>query len=102
MNLNVATKQMSDATELAHRALVREQNMRLPYTRVMMKHVAIPAGSSTICLDNIFTVGLHELVVMGLVLDTAFAGSYTENPYNFKNFKIERMDMFRNGMRVPR
>ena len=39
---------------------------------------------------------------MGFVSDTAFAGSYTENPYNFKNFKIKRMDLFRNGMRVPR
>ena len=102
MNLIVATKYMSDATELAYRALVPEWNMRLPYTRVMMKHVAIPAGSSTICLDNIFTGGLPNLVVMGFVSDTAFAGSYTENPYNFKNFKIKRMDMFCNGMRVPR
>ena len=75
INLNVATKQMSDATELAHRARVRERNMRLPYTRVMMKNVAIPAGSSTMCLDNIFTGGLPDLVVMGFVSDTAFAGS---------------------------
>ena len=102
INLNVATKQMFDATELAHRAFVRERNIRLPYTRVMIKHVAIPAGSSTMCLDNIFTGGLPDLVVIGFVSETAFASSYTENPYNFKNFKIKRMDLFRNGMRVPR
>ena len=95
MNLIIHTKQLSDATELAHRALVREKNMRLPYTRVMMKHVAIPSGSSTICLDNIFTGGLPDLVVMGFVSDTAFAGSYTDNPFNFQNFKVKRMDMYR-------
>ena len=76
--------------------------MRLLYTRVMMKHVAIQAGSSTMCLDNILTGGLPDLVVMGLVSDTAFAGSYTDNSYNFKNFKIKRMDLFHNGMQVPR
>ena len=61
--------------------------MRLSYTRVLMKHVAIPANSSSMCLDNIFTCVLPDLVVMGFVTDTAFAGSYTENPYNFKNLK---------------
>ena len=101
MNLNVATQQISDAIELAHRALVRERTMQLPYTRVMIKHVAITAGSSTMCLDNIVMGGLPDLVVMGFVSDTAFAGSYTENPYNFKNFKIKRIDLFSNGMRVP-
>ena len=38
---------------------------------------------------------------MGFVTDTAFAGSYIGNLYNFKNFKIKRMDLFRNGTRVP-
>ena len=100
MNLIICTKQLLDAAELAHQTLVGNINMRLPYTRVLMKHVAIPANSSTMCLDNIFTGVLPDLVVMGFVTDTAFAGSYTENPYNFKNFKIKRMDLFRNGTRV--
>ena len=65
-----------------------------------MKHVAIPSGSSTICLDNIFTGALPDLVVMGFVSDTAFSGSYTANPFNFQNFKIKRMDMFANGNKV--
>ena len=55
----------------------------------MMKHMAISAGSSIMCLDNIFTGGLPDLVVMGFVSETAFAGSNTENMYNFKNFKIK-------------
>jgi hypothetical protein len=100
MNLIVHTKQLSDATELAHRALIREKNVRLPFTRIFMKHVAIPAGSSTICLDNIFTGSLPDLVLLGFVSDTAFAGSYTENPFNFQNFKIKRMDMYANCNKV--
>ena len=101
MNLIICTKQLSDAAELAHQTIVGNINMRLPYTCVLMKHVAIPANSSTMCLDNIFTGVLLYLVVMGLVTDTAFVGSYTENPYNFKNCKIKRMDLFPNGTRVP-
>ena len=101
MNLNICTKQFSDAAELAHQTIVRNINMRLSYTRLLMKHVTIPAKSSTMCLDNIFTGVLPDLVVIKFVTDTAFVGSYTENPYNFKNFKTKRINLFRNGTRVP-
>jgi hypothetical protein len=100
MSLIIHTKQLSNSAEIAHRALVHEKNMRLPYTRVLMKHIAIPSGSSTICLDNIFTGPLPDLVLMGFVSDAAFAGSYTDNPFNFQNFKVKRLDMFANGNRV--
>lgn len=68
----------------------------------MINLVAIPAGSSTICLDNIYTSGLPDLVVMRFVLKTAFARSYTENCYNFTNFKIKQINFVCNGMRVSR
>ena len=48
-------------------------NMPVPFTRVMMKHMVIPANSSTICLDNVITSAQLDLVVMGFVTDTAFA-----------------------------
>ena len=75
MNLIISTKQLSDAAELTHQTLVGNINMRLPYTRVLMKHVAIPANSSTMWLDNSFTGVLPDLVVMGFVTNTAFPGS---------------------------
>ena len=80
MNLIIWTKQLSDSAELANQTLVGNINMRLPYTRVLMKQVAIPDNSATMCLDNIFTGVLPDLVVMGFVTDTAFAESYTDNP----------------------
>ena len=84
MTLNVATKQMSDATKLDYRALVCERIMRLPYICVMMKHVAIYSGSSIMCLDNIFPGGLFDLIMMVFVSNTTIAGSYTENTYNLR------------------
>ena len=86
MNLIICTKQLSDAAELAHQTIVGNINMRLPYTRVMMKHVAISANSSTMRLDNIFTGVLPDLVMMGFVTDTTFAKIYFKNPYFFNNF----------------
>ena len=101
MNLIICTKQLSDAAELAYQIIVGNIYIRFPYTRLLMKHVTIPANSSTICLDNVFTGVLPDSVVMGFVTDAACAGSYTEKSYNFMNYKIKRMHLFRNGTRVP-
>ena len=74
MSLIIHTKQLSNSTEIAHRALVHEKNMRLPYTRVLMKHIAIPSGSSTICLDNIFTGPLTGFSAHGLCVGCGVCG----------------------------
>lgn len=53
-------------------------------------------------VENIFTVKVPDLDVMGFVSNTEFAGSYTENSYNYKNFKIKLIGYFCNEMQVPR
>ena len=40
--------------------------------------------------------------MMGFVTDTTFAKGYTDNPYNFNNFKIKLINLLCNGMPVPR
>lgn len=102
VNLIVHKKQLTSAAELAHRQLVQEQNFRIPFTRVSMKHMAIPANSQSISLDNLFSGPLPDLVVMGFVADDAHAGSYTRNPFNFQNFRLKRIELLRNGTKVPR
>ena len=42
--LIVHTKQLTDVTELAHRELMLTRNMKLPFTRVQVKHLSIPAN----------------------------------------------------------
>lgn len=100
-NLIVFTKHLFDTTKFGDSTLFVDINMRLPYTCLMLKHVAIPPNSVTICLDNIFTGALLDSMVMSFVTDTAFARSYTKNPFNFINFTIKQMDLFLNSVRVP-
>ena len=98
----VRTKQLTESAELAHRELVLQQNYRLPFTRVQMKHFAIAKDLSTIRLEGIFNGPLPDLVVVGLVGDKEFAGDYKANPYAFRNFGVKRIEMTRNGVRCPR
>ena len=101
--LLVQTKQLNDALEAAQQAVVKEgTNMRIPYNRVYMKHYSIPTGLSTIAIDNVFTGALPDLAVIGLVEDEAFSGAYKKNPFDFKPFGLNRVELTRNGMKVPR
>ena len=100
--LVIHTKQLTDVAELAHRELLLSQNMKLPYTRVQVKHLSIPQNQTSYAFDNVFTGALPDLVVVGLVDDEDFAGGYQRNPFNFQKFGVNRIELKRNGLPVPR
>ena len=62
-----------------------------------MKHLSIPANLTSINLDNVFTGALTDLVVVGLVSDADLAGFYQRNPFNFRNFGVNRIELKPNG-----
>ena len=76
--------------------------MRTHYSRVQVKHLSIPANQTSISIDNVFTGALPNLVIVGLVRDADHAGGYQRNPLNFQNFGVNRIDLKRNGIPVPR
>ena len=100
--LYIHTKQLTSEAELAQRALFRERVMRLAYTRVQVKHMSIPTQQTFYNFDNLFTGNLPDLVVVGLVDDLDMAGGYQRNPFNFRPFGVDRIEMRRNGTPVPR
>ena len=100
-SLVIHTKQLTDVAELAHRELLTTQNMKLPYTRVQVKHLSIPQQQTSYAFD-VFTGSLPDLVVIGLVDDADFAGGYQKNPFRFQQFGVNRIELKRNGMPVPR
>ena len=77
------------------------QNMVHPLSRVQMKHLSIPANQTSINFDNDFTGALPDLVVVGMVSDADLAGGYQRNPFNFRNFGVNRIELKRNGTSRP-
>ena len=80
----------------------RKQVMRLPYTRVQIKHLSIPQNQTSYNIDNVFTNSLPDLVVIGLLDDADFAGGYQHNPFTFQYFGINRIELRRNEMLISR
>ena len=66
-----------------------------------MKHLSIPANQTSINFDNVFTGALPDLVVVGLVSDADLAGGYQRNPFDFRNFGVNRIELKRNGTSRP-
>ena len=81
--------------------LLLTQNMVHHLSRVQMKHLSIPANQTSINFDNVFTGALPDLVVVGLVSDTDLVGNYKRNPFNFRNFGVNRIELKRNGTSKP-
>jgi hypothetical protein len=98
----IRTKKLSESVDLAIRKNLLLKNIRLPYTKVQVKHLTIPANVTTQDFDGIYDGVLPDLVVVGLVADEDFAGHYNRNPFNFQTFNVNRMEMLRNGVRTPR
>ena len=102
MDLIIHTKQLTSTAKMAHKKLLQVQNMQTHYSRVKVKHLSIPANQTSISFGNGFTGALPDLVIVGLVSDADHSGSYQRNPFNFQNFAVNRIDLMRNGMPVPR
>ena len=66
-----------------------------------MKHLSISANQTSINFDNDFTGALPDLVVVGLVSDADLAGGYQRNPFNFRNFGLNCIELKLNGTFRP-
>lgn len=98
----IRTKRLCESVDLAIRKTLLLKNIKLPYTKVQVKHLTIPANVTSQDFDGIYDGMLPDLVIVGLVADEDFAGHYNRNPFNFQTFNVNRMEMLRNGMRTPR
>jgi hypothetical protein len=69
--------------------------MIIPFTHT------IPSGGQYHNIENVFQSVVPSLLVMAFVKDSAFNGSYTENPLKFMNPELTSLGVFVNGYSVP-
>ena len=99
--LIIRTEEASDSLVVAHEQMLQKMNMRFPMRRVTMKHMSIPANTTSVLHDNIYTGLIPERIVLALVPDAAMSGSYTTNPYDFAPNGVNYIALYVNGELVP-
>jgi len=98
----IRTKEASTSLCIAHERMLQEMNYRLPYTKVLLKTHQIPIGTKNLELDNVWMGNLPNKVALAMVRNTAIAGSYSQNPFNFQHFGLTHLCLRMNGEQVPR
>ena len=81
--------------------LLLTKNIVHHLSRVQMKHLSISSNHTSINFDNVFTGALPDLVIVGLVSTANLAGGYQKNPFNFRNFGVNRIRLKRIGTSRP-
>ncbi|XP_066297290.1 uncharacterized protein F54H12.2-like [Branchiostoma lanceolatum] len=74
---------------------------KYPIRRVEVKAITVPRGHLTTSTDNVFLGQIPRRVVVTLVENTAFQGSYATNPFNFHHFNLNYIGLNIDGETVP-
>jgi hypothetical protein len=91
--LKVRRVKLSPSVMLAHALALEKSNMKIPIKRVCVRPITLPTSSNKTTLSGIHTGIIPKRVVIGFVDTDAFNGNYTKNPFNFKNFGLNYINL---------
>lgn len=102
IKLWVRTKEVSPSLLLSHQAMLQQNNIRLPYTKVTMKHMTIPTGVTSMEFDNIFTGQQPNRFLLAFIRDEHMNAGSSINPFQFDHLNITYLVWRVNGEQFPR
>ena len=82
------TKMVSNSFLMGQETMLREHNIRIPFSLVDMKTITIPNGVNSIDLDNLFRGIIPERLVFGMVNDSRVSGHANQNLLKFQHFHL--------------
>ena len=100
-SLFVKKVSVSAAVRLGHAQALQRATAKYPIDRVCVKNFSIPAGTRVTNQENLFLGPLPKSIVIGMVYNEAFTGSYNRNPFAFKHFDLEFMAIYVDGEQHP-
>ena len=95
--LLVRRVKLTSSVYLAHAKGLEISTAKYPIKRIVCKSITIPRGLLSHTLEHICTGQLPNRIVLGLVRNEAFNGSYTTNPYNFRHFNLTQLKVSLDG-----
>ena len=99
----VRTKELTPSLQLAHdQMLMKGNNIRIPYTKVTLKHLTIPNGVTAINFDNIYQGVLPNRLLLAFLRDTTMNANENSNPFVFENLDLSFLQLTINGETFPR
>ena len=100
-SLFVRKARINPAIVLAHARGLEKANVKYPLKRLVCKNFSIPAGNLSCVQDNLFLTQIPNKLIVALVSSSAFNGSYTKNPFNFRNYNLSFISVSLDGRTIP-
>ena len=100
-NLLVRRVKISPTVQLIHEKTLMKSTAKYPLTRVEVKAITLHSGVTGESLDNIILGQLPKRIVVGFVENKAFNGDKKLNPFNFKNWGINFLSLYIDGVQTP-
>lgn len=85
----------------AHQKMIQNKPAIYPFQRNLLKTYQISAQDQFITLDNLFLSRIPEKIIIAQVATANFIGSQKTNPYNFKPFNIQSLNLYVDNERLP-
>ena len=95
--LRVRRVTVSPTLCIEHEKFLDKTTAKYPISRVEVKSMAIPQGLLSLDRENVFLGVLPKRVVIALVHNEAYHGSYAKNAFNFHHYKVTQVALSVNG-----
>lgn len=100
-SLLVRRAKIAPSILLAHARALSKSTAKYPLTRVEVKAISMHAGIYGDTLDNVILGQLPKRIIIGFVDNKAFNGDRALNPFNFKNYNINYLSLYVDGVQIP-
>lgn len=77
------------------------ENALYPIQHTEVTTYTIPQGNKSHNKEVLFRGRMPKLVIVGFVANSAYNGTYKENPFNFTHANVTQLAMYREGESVP-
>ena len=88
---------LSPSIHVAHGKALEIGNAKYPIRRATVKTYTIPRGHLNHSQEQLFAGDTPSRIVVGIVDNDSFNGSFLKNPYNFKHFSVNKVQLYVDG-----
>jgi len=95
--LFVRKVKLAPSVFLAHAKALENSTAKYPIRRAVCKTVTIPNTFRDINVEKLFSGQLPSRLVIGLVANLAFNGTFNRNPFNFAHYNLMEISVYSDG-----
>ena len=99
--LEVCKVKVAASEQLPLEKVPTTSGAKYPLAYVVTRHFTLAAGASTADVDALFTGQIPTKVIIGLVNNEAFVGSWTKSPYNLAHMDLNQVCLVVDGGPLP-